>query len=112
MYDLMAIIAGCIIGIGFLVIVARILENRAKAKGSLFTQPPTTLGRIGSVLLALLFGGLFLAEILFKDTYHVIFPILSFALFIYAFGATKFLSNLQRGTSEESKGELHEDENW
>jgi O-antigen ligase len=112
MYDLMGIIAGLSIGIGFLVIVARILENRAKAHGSLFTQPPTPRGRIGSVFLALLFGGMFLAELLFQDSYHVVFPILSLALFFYALGATKFLSNLQSETSEESKSELNEDGHW
>jgi hypothetical protein len=100
MYDVLAIVAGLALGIGFLVIVAGALERRARSQGPLFTRPPTPAGRVAAILFALIFGGAFLAELSFMERYHVVFPILAIALLAYALGAFKVLSSIQGATDE------------
>jgi hypothetical protein len=100
MYDLLAIVAGLALGIGFLVLVASLLERRARSQGPLFTRPPTAIGRVFSIAFALFFAGAFVAELLFADRYHVVFPILAIALFAYGVGAYRFLVGIQRTTDE------------
>jgi hypothetical protein len=111
MYDLFAILAGLILGIGLLVFVARALERRANSEGPLFTQPPSARSQVGSLILGLIFVGVFLAEAVFQDRYHVVFPILSLALFAYAIGAYQLLSRIQRETDEGQPPGFKRDQN-
>jgi drug/metabolite transporter (DMT)-like permease len=52
MVDPVAILAVLVIGIGFIIVVARFLESRANAQGPLFTKPPNQV----TWVVALLFG--------------------------------------------------------
>ena len=52
MYDLLSILAGLVLGVGVLVLIARFLEHRAKTEGPLFTKPPSAIARVVALVLA------------------------------------------------------------
>jgi hypothetical protein len=79
-----------------LVVVASALDRRSKSKGNLFTQPPSPTMRILAILLGLIFGGIFVAEMLWSEIIHIWPPILAVALLAYAFGAEKLIVAIQK----------------
>jgi len=96
MYDLITIILGLV---GMFVIVggiAYVLQNRAKKKGNLFTQPASSMTRIVAFIFGLIFAGFFLLEILYEDRFHVIMPFLAILLFAYSVGFNRFIEIVQK----------------
>jgi hypothetical protein len=107
MSDTVTIVVGLLGPIGLLALVAHLLERRARAKGPLFTGPPSRGGQFAAFLLAIIF----LLPLIFlafdaassspgRPYVHV--PILflvpaflSVALAAYALGASKMLRDLQ-----------------
>jgi len=84
------------------------LDRRTKAKGSLFMGRPTMTMRILALILAIVFGGAFVVEILSMDEFHVVLPILAIAALAYSLGATQLLAGIQAASEEESRDETVE----
>jgi hypothetical protein len=85
-----------VVGIlGILVIVASALDRRSKTKGNLFTAKPSPTMQIIAIFLGLIFGGIFVAELLWSDIIHFLPPVLAVALLGYAFGAEKLIKSIQ-----------------
>jgi drug/metabolite transporter (DMT)-like permease len=96
MYEIMTIVLG--IASMFVVVgaIAYFLQNKAKREGNLFTQPPSLKTKIIAFILAIVFGSLFLLEILYEDRFHTVFPILSVVLFLYSLGYSRFIKTIQK----------------
>jgi hypothetical protein len=93
--NILSVIVGIAFGVGLLVLVASFLERRAKKGGNLFSKPPTKSTRILAVVFALFFIAVTFAEIYFTNAITFIFPLISIALFVYAFWGHRFLSSKQ-----------------
>ena len=89
-------VLGVIVVLGILIGVASVLDRRSKTKGNLFTGKPTGTMRIIALLLGLVFGGIFIAELLWSESIHLLPPILAVALLGYSFGAEKLMRTLQK----------------
>ncbi|HDQ73093.1 MAG TPA: hypothetical protein ENN19_13525 [Chloroflexi bacterium] len=99
----LAIVAVVIVVAGAIVYM---FDRHTKQKGALFTGTPSPMMRVLAGLFGLVFGGIFVAEWLFSDSVHFLFPILAIAALGYALGATSLLKALQG--SEEDTGEESE----
>ena len=98
MYDLLSILAGLVLGVGILVLIARFLEHRAKTEGPLFTKPPSAIARVVALVLAALLAAAFVSEATLVGRYHIVFPILALALAGYGFGVHSMVASIQRAT--------------
>ena len=96
MYDIITIVLGLIIMFAIVGGVAYFLENRAKKKGNLFTQPASLTSRIVAFLLGLIFAGSFVVEILYTDRFHVVIPILAVLLIAYSLGFNRLIATIQK----------------
>ena len=75
--------------------IVSMLDRRVKTKGSLFTGTPSLAMRIVALLLAVVFTGFSVVQLLSTESIQCLFPILAFASFAYALGATTLLRRLQ-----------------
>jgi hypothetical protein len=89
-------VIGVIVVLGILIGVAWALDRRSKTKGNLFTGKPTRTMRIIAFLLGLIFGGIFIGELLGSERVHLLPPILAVAALGYSFGAEKLMRILQK----------------
>lgn len=89
-------ILGVIVVLGILFGVAWALDRRSKTQGNLFSGPPTRTMRIIAFLLGLIFGGIFIGELLGSERIHLLPPIIAIAAFGYSFGAEKLMRRLQK----------------
>ena len=105
MIDLLFSLGGVIVVIFILVAVVRLIERG----GPLFTGPATPRMRIIALLLGILFGGLFLWELISSETFRILWPILAIALISYSAGAYRLLRWLQ-GDRTETKPSTNESE--
>ena len=96
MYEVMTIVLGIVSMFAVVGVIAYFLQNRAQRKGNLFTQPPNLKTKIIAFILAIVFGSLFILEILYEDRFHIVFPILAVMLFIYSVGYGRFLEAIQK----------------
>ena len=101
MNDLALVLAVLGGGLALIYFVAKYFEQRSKNQGALFTRSPSRSSRILAFLLAILFGGASLLQILSTERVSVVLPFLSLIALLYAFGATKTLTGLQ---SRKNKG--------
>ena len=85
------------------------LDRRAKNRGSLFTGAPTAGMRILALILGLGFGALFVAETLWMDQFHWVFPVISVAGIAYGLGATRLLQGLQRASDKNEQKDMPPD---
>jgi hypothetical protein len=95
MSDTTIAVLGVILVLAVLIAVASALDKRSKTKGNLFTGKPSRTTRIIAILLGLLFGGIFVAELLWYTVIHIWPPILAVALLGYGFGAEKLINTIQ-----------------
>jgi hypothetical protein len=65
--------------------------------------------RILALILGLGFGGLFVAEILWMDKFHLVFPAISVAGIAYSLGGTKLLQGLQRASDRDEQKDIPPD---
>ncbi|NIN68510.1 MAG: hypothetical protein GTO63_28150, partial [Anaerolineae bacterium] len=86
MSDLLLIVLVLGGALGFLVVVAYLLQSRASSEGPLFTGPSSGPLRMLALVLGLLFGGAFLVELLYMPRLHIVFPLLAVGLLGYALG--------------------------
>jgi hypothetical protein len=95
MNDIGLVLLGLFFGILFIYVIASIIQNRVNKTGYIFTPNPSPALRILAFVFGLLFGGVFLVDLLTSDRFLVIMPVLSFVLLAYSLGATKVLNSLQ-----------------
>lgn len=96
MYDLITIVLG--IAAMFVVVggLAYFLQNRARRRGNLFTQPASRSSRITAFVLGPVFAGMFYLEISYADGFHVVMPVLAILLIAYSLGFNRLIEYLQR----------------
>jgi hypothetical protein len=95
MSDTTIAVLGVGLVLGILIVVASALDKRSKTKGNLFTGKPSRTMRVIAILLGLLFGGIFVAELLWSMVIHIWPPIVAVALLGYGFGAEKLMNTIQ-----------------
>ena len=77
-----------------------LMGRRADKHGALFTGPATRGMRIFALLLGLVFGALFLAQLLSSDSFSLLFAALAIACLAYALGTGRLLRMMQGDTYE------------
>ncbi len=95
MNDLGLVLIGLFVGIIFLVVIANFLQKKADNEGNLFTGPSSPTMRIIAFIFGVLFGVIFLLEILFSDHFLIVMPVLSIALLAYSLGIKQIIKVLQ-----------------
>ena len=84
-----------IVGVIFLVIHQ--IDRRSRRDGGMFIRSPSVTMRIFAGLLGLVFGVVFIYEMVSSDFIHFIWPVVSLALIAYSIGAGDLLLELQGG---------------
>ena len=100
MNDLAMVIGGLFVGVLVIYIIANFLQRKSKEEGNLFTGPPSPTMRVIAFIFGLLFGGIFLLQVLFSNRFLIVMPILSVALLAYSFGINKIINRLQTMDSQ------------
>jgi hypothetical protein len=90
------VILGIILVFGMLIGTAYALNRRLKRRRYLFTGRSSGGLRVLALLLGLLFGGIFVGELIGSNRIHLWPPILAVILCGYGFGAEKLLKMIQK----------------
>jgi hypothetical protein len=94
-------ILGVIVVLGILFGVAWALDRRRKTEGDLFTGKSTRTLRIIAFLLGLIFGGVFIADLLGPDgKARRLYLIIAIAAFAYTLGADTLMRRLQKSKDQ------------
>ena len=82
--------------------IVYLIERRTKTRGAMFTGKSTPLMRILALVLGLGCSGYFVFELFHGEVIHCLFPILGFALLLYALGSERLLRKVQGAKESES----------
>ena len=85
------------------------LDRGRRGKSNLFTGRPSRTTRVSAILLGLFFSALFIAELLWLDRIHIVFPLLAVAALAYGLGAYSLLRKLQGDAGTEPIDEQSND---